>query len=100
MCIAYRAILTSLVCTAVRARGCAYLGVVHTGDWSAIHTVTVVVVACTAGGGAGQRPLSRDTPTGGLVQQGAATVKQVLRLPVLWTSCSRILDCLYASVNS
>lgn len=76
-----------------------HLRVVHTWDLLAIHTVRVAVVASTVGGGARQGPLSGDTPTHRLVQQGAAVVKQVLGLPVLWPTSFRVLDCLYAAAS-
>ena len=72
-----------------------HLRVVHTWDFPAIHTARVAVVASTVGGGARQRALSGDTPTHSPVHQGAAVVKQVLGLLVLWPPSFRVLDCLH-----
>ena len=61
-------------CNGVKQRW-AHLRVVHTWDWLAVQMAAVVVVACAVGGGAGHGAFCGDTPAGGLVQQGAATIK-------------------------
>ena len=71
----------------------AHLHVIDTWNLLAtIDTATVVVVACTIVGGTGEVLCCGNTATDGPVDQGAAVIKEVLWLPVLWTPSVRVFD--------